>query len=56
MEFTEEMLDAIEAVKGKRKAGLWDYRCETYFKNMQETVQKPLKKPLKKTVKEESTS
>tara|TARA_R100001082_G_C4259974_1_gene115133 strand:+ start:356 stop:520 length:165 start_codon:yes stop_codon:yes gene_type:complete len=32
MEITEEMLDAIEKVKGKRKASLWDNRTLEYFK------------------------
>ena len=25
---TEEMLDAIEAVKGRREANYWDNRCK----------------------------
>ena len=32
MEITEEMLDAIEAVKGKRNPALWDSRCEQYLR------------------------
>ena len=32
MEITEEMLDAIEAVKGKRNPALWVPRCEQYLK------------------------
>ena len=32
-EITEEMLDAIEAVKGSRTPGLWDPRCEQYMNN-----------------------
>ena len=28
IEITEEMLDIIEAVKGKRNPALWDPRCE----------------------------
>ncbi len=32
-EITEEMLDAIEAVKGSRNPGLWDPRCEQYMNN-----------------------
>ena len=31
MEFTEEMLDAIEAVKGRRDPAYWDPRCERYL-------------------------
>ena len=30
---TEEQLDAIEAVKGKRNPALWDPRCEQYMAN-----------------------
>ena len=33
-EITDEMLDIIEKVKGKRKASLWDVRCEQYLANM----------------------
>ena len=32
-EITEEMLDAIEAVKGKRNPALWDPRCKQYMRN-----------------------
>jgi len=31
MSLTEEQLDAIEAVKGKRNPALWDPRCEQYM-------------------------
>ena len=31
MEFTEEMLDAIEAVKGRRDPAYWDPRCRRYM-------------------------
>ena len=31
MEFTEEMLDAIEAVKGRRDPDYWDPRCRRYM-------------------------
>ena len=40
MDFTEEMLDAIEAVKGRREPQYWDPQCRRYmekqknFKNM----------------------
>ena len=30
-EITDEMLDAIEAVKGKRNPALWDPRCKQYM-------------------------
>ena len=33
MSLTEEQLVAIEAVKGKRNAALWDPRCEQYMDN-----------------------
>jgi len=32
-EITEEMLDVIEAVKGKRNPALWDNRCQQYMLN-----------------------
>ena len=32
-EFTEEMLDAIEAVKGRRDPNYWDGRCKRYLEN-----------------------
>jgi len=31
MEFTEEMLDSIEAVKGVRNPAYWDGRCQQHF-------------------------
>ena len=40
MEITEEMLDVIEAVKGRREPQYWDNQCRRYmekqknFKNM----------------------
>ena len=38
---TDEMLDIIEKIKGKRKAALWDIRCEQYLANMKKgTVKK----------------
>ena len=30
---TDEMLDVIEKVKGKRNPALWDNRCEQYMRN-----------------------
>ncbi len=32
-EITDEMLDIIEKVKGKRNPSLWDPRCEQYMLN-----------------------
>ncbi len=37
MEFTEEMLDSIEAVKGVRLPSHWDGRCEQHFNLKQES-------------------
>ena len=33
MEITEKMLDAIEAVKGRRDPAYWDGRCRRYMEN-----------------------
>ena len=33
IEITDEMLDIIEKVKGKRNPALWDPRCEQYMRN-----------------------
>ena len=33
--FTEEMLDAIEAVKGRREAAYWDPECRKYYESQQ---------------------
>ena len=49
MEITEEMLDIIEKVKGKRIPGLWDVRCQQYLDNKSKTS-------TKKAVKVDSTS
>jgi hypothetical protein len=46
MEMTEEMLDAIEAVKGKRNPAYWDGRCRRYMEK-----QDPLKKDVKNSKK-----
>ena len=46
MEFTEEMLDAIEAVKGRRDPAYWDGRCRRYMEK-----QKNLKKDVKNSKK-----
>ena len=40
---TEEMLDAIEAVKGRREAAYWDPHCKRYMEN-QENLKKDVKK------------
>ena len=42
-EITEEMLDAIEAVKGRRNANYWDPNCKRYMEN-QENSKKDVKK------------
>ena len=44
MEITEKMLDAIEAVKGRRAPAYWDGRCRRYME-----TQEKLKKDVKKT-------
>ena len=46
MEITEKMLDAIEAVKGRRYPAYWDGRCRRYMEK-----QEKLKKDVKKTIK-----
>jgi hypothetical protein len=33
IKITDEMLDIIEKVKGKRNPALWDPRCEQYMRN-----------------------
>ena len=40
IEITEEMLDIIEKVKGKRNPNLWDPRCKQYMlaQNNKKTV------------------
>ena len=43
MEITEEMLDAIEAVKGRRDTKYWDHRCRRYMEK-QELGKKAVKK------------
>jgi len=41
IEITDEMLDIIEKVKGKRNPALWDPRCEQYQRKLKEgTVKK----------------
>ena len=46
MEITEKMLDAIEAVKGRRNPNYWDNRCKRYMET-QEKLKKDVKKPKK---------
>jgi len=55
MEVTEEMLDVIEIVKGKRNPGLWDPRCQQYFDN-QRTKKTKKKKQTTSSVKEVENS
>jgi len=43
LEITEEMLDAIEAVKGVRDSRMYDPNCKRYMEN-QKTKQKDVKK------------
>ena len=47
IEITEEMLDAIEAVKGRREAQCWDHQCRRYMekqKNLQNLSKDELEK------------
>jgi len=44
MEVTDEMLDIIEKVKGKRVAGLWDVRCQQYMDKKSKTSSKKAEK------------
>ena len=37
LEITEEMLDAIEAVKGVRDPQYWDPNCKRYMQSQQKT-------------------
>ena len=46
MKITEQMLDAIEAVKGRRDPAYWDGRCRRYMEK-QENLKKDVKKPKK---------
>ena len=47
MEITEEMLDAIEAVKGRREPQYWDHQCRRYLEK-----QKNLKNLTKNEIEE----
>ena len=47
IEITEEMLDAIEAVKGRREPQYWDQQCRRYLekqKNLQNLSKNELEK------------
>ena len=47
IKITEEMLDAIEAVKGRREAQYWDHKCRRYMekqKNLQNLSKDELEK------------
>ena len=46
IEVTEEMLDAIEAVKGRRDPNYWDPQCRRYMEKQKEKA-KAVKKPKK---------
>jgi hypothetical protein len=46
IEITEEMLDAIEAVKGRREPQYWDHQCRRYLEN-EKAKAKAVKKPKK---------
>ena len=35
LEITEEMLDAIEHIKGRREAAYWDPECRKYYESQQ---------------------
>ena len=35
LEITEEMLDAIVVVKGRREANYWDPNCKRYMESQQ---------------------
>ena len=39
-EITDEMLDIIEKLKGKRNPALWDPRCEQYLANIKKSTVK----------------
>ena len=47
MEVTEEMLDAVEAVKGKRNPQLFDPRCAQYLADKQKGSVQSASKPVK---------
>ena len=49
MEITEAMLDAIEAVKGRRDPAYWDGRCRRYMEK-QENLKKDVKNSKKRVI------
>ena len=49
MEVTNEMLDVIEELKGKRKASLWDNRCAQTMADRGKKVVNPVKPAVKTT-------
>ena len=40
LEITEEMLDVIEIVKGRREANYWDPDCRKYYEAQQNSKKK----------------
>tara|TARA_R100000231_G_scaffold58598_1_gene48328 strand:- start:3368 stop:3508 length:141 start_codon:yes stop_codon:yes gene_type:complete len=44
IEVTDEMLDAIEAVKGRRDPNYWDPRCRRYMEKQKTKAVKKQKK------------
>ena len=44
IEITEEMLDAIEAVKGRRDPKYWDPKCRRYMESQKAKAVKKQKK------------
>ena len=38
MDFTEEMLDAIEHIKARREAAYWDPQCRKYYEEQQKNT------------------
>ena len=46
IEITEEMLDVIEAVKGRREPQYWDNQCRRFMEK-QEALKKDVKKQKK---------
>jgi len=38
IEITDEMLDVIEAVKGRREPQYWDNQCRRYMKKQQAKI------------------
>ena len=53
LEITEEMLDAIEAVKGKRDPVYWDGRCKRYLEKQNEEFFEEIDKKIHNNLLEE---